>query len=353
MNTPTPIRTMRAFRMFDWHDGGRLCEMPVPVPGPGEVRLRVGGNGLCQSDLHALDDLCCSPPHLDVQLPMTLGHEIAGWVDLPGPGVSGWAVGQACAVSIPGCGHCRACIDGWNNYCSSSRRIYGGGFDGGLAEYVVVREDCLVDIGTLEPWRAAPLTDAGLSAYHAVKRVAPLLQPGSSVLVVGVGGLGHIAIATLRAITAAHVIAIDTRVDALGLAVSQGVDRVLDATDLTPELFLKRIGRVDAVLDFVGSGDTLRLAAGVIRPLGHIVVVGRGHGAFELRNGSLPYGAMISTTFGGSKSELIELIALASTGRLPIHLKRHQLDEVPEVLRQMRRGEIVGRAVIVPQETSR
>jgi propanol-preferring alcohol dehydrogenase len=343
---------MQAFRMFNWRDGGRLCEVPVPVPGPGEVRLRVGGNGLCQSDLHALEDLCCSPPHLDVQLPMTLGHEIAGWIDTTGPDVRGWVPGQACAVGIPGCGRCRACMDGWNNYCSASRRIYGGGFDGGLAEYVVVQQDCLVDIGTLEPWKAAPLTDAGLSAYHAVKRVAPLLRPGSCVLVIGVGGLGHIAIAALRSVTAAEVVAIDTRIEALGLAVGQGVDRVLDATDLTPELFLKRIGRVDAVLDFVGSGDSLRLAAGVIRPLGHIVVVGRGRGTFELCDGSLPYGAMISATFGGSKSELIELIALASAGRLPIHLNRHRLDEVPQVLRKLRSGEIVGRAVIVPNETS-
>lgn len=167
------------------------------------------------------------------------------------------------------------------------------------------------------------------------------------------GGLGHFAIAALRAITAAEVITIDTRLEALGLAVSQGVDRVLDASGLTPKRFLKRIGRVDAVLNFVGSGDTLCLAAGVIRPRGHIVVVGRGQGAFELRNGSLPYGAMISTTFGGSKAELIELIALASTGRLPIHLTRHHLNEVPQVLNKMRRGEIVGRAVIVPNETSR
>ena len=170
-------------------------------------------------------------------------------------------------------------------------------------------------------------------------------------LVIGVGGLGHIAIAALGAITATRIIAIDTRTEALGLAVEQGAEIVLDAQDLAPDVFIKRAGRVDAVLDFVGSGDTLRLAAGVIRPLGHIVVVGRGHGAFELRNGSLPYGAMISTTFGGSKSELIELVALASTGRLPMHVTRHRLDEVQEVLSKMRRGEIVGRAVIVPNET--
>ena len=288
VNMQPSAQTMQAFRMFDWQDGGRLCEVPVPVPGPGEVRLRVGGNGVCQSDLHALDDLCCSPPHLDVQLPMTLGHEIAGWIEAVGPGVTSWTIGQACAVSTPGCGHCRACIDGWNNYCSASRRIYGGGYDGGLAEYVVIREDCLVDIGSLEPWKAAPLTDAGLSSYHSVKRVAPLLRPGSSVLVIGVGGRGHIAIAALGAITATRIIAIDTRTEALGLAVEQGAEIVLDAQDLAPDVFIKRAGRVDAVLDFVGSGDSMRLAAGVIRPLGHIVVVGRGHGAFELRNGSLP-----------------------------------------------------------------
>lgn len=341
-------RRMRAFRLRAWGDGGALCEVPVPEPGPGEVRLRVGGNGMCHSDLHALDGLKGPPPHLDIDLPITLGHEIAGWVDALGPGVTGWAPGQGCAVTFPSCGRCRRCAEGWNNYCAELRRIYGGGYDGGLAEYVVVRQDCLVDIGDLEPWQAAPLTDAGVSSYHAVKRVVPLLTPGASVLVIGVGGLGHLAISALQAITAARIVAADIRDTALRLAAEMGAGLCLNTQGLTPQAILEQHGRFDAVLDFVGSAETMCMAAGVIRPLGHIVVVGRGSGAFELRNGALPYGAMISTTFGGSKGELMELVALAAAGRLPMHLTRFRLDEVPDVLERLRRGEIVGRAVIAP-----
>lgn len=339
---------MKAFRMHAWGDGGRLCEVPVPEPGAGQVRLRVGGNGVCHSDLHALDDWKASPRHLDIELPLTLGHEIAGWVDAIGPGVAGWTIGQACAVTVPGCNHCRRCAEGWNNYCSGARRIYGGGFDGGLAEHVVVREDCLVDIGSLEPWQAAPLTDAGLSSYHAVKRVAPLLAPGSTVLIIGVGGLGHLAIAEIKAVCAARVIALDMRDEALALAAEQGADQCLLSIGLAPQELAERIGRVDAVLDFVGNADTMLLAASTVRPLGHVVVVGRGSGVFEFRNGALPYGALLSTTFGGSKSELMELLALAAAGRLPMRAMRHRLDDVPDVLDRMRRGEIVGRAVIIP-----
>lgn len=341
-------RLMKAFRMHAWGDGGRLCEIPVPEPGAGEVRLRVGGNGLCQSDLHALDDWKGPPKHLDIALPLTLGHEIAGWVDALGPGVTGWTPGQACAVAVPGCSHCRPCASGWNNYCGDARRIYGGGYDGGLAEYVVVRQDCLVDIGGLEPWRAAPLTDAGLSSYHAVRRVAPLLVPGATALVIGVGGLGHLAIAEIKAISAARVVALDMRDEALALAAEQGADLCLSGSGVEPRPLAGRIGRVDAVLDFVGAGETMQLAASVIRPLGHIVVVGRGSGAFELRNGALPYGASISTTFGGSKAELMELTALAAAGKLPMRIARYPLDEVPAVLDRLRRGEIVGRAIIIP-----
>lgn len=343
------LRTMKAYRMLDW---GRalLCDVPVPQPKAGEVRLRVGGNGLCMSDIHALDRWGASPPtHLDIALPMTMGHEIAGWIDALGPGVSGWAQGQSCVVTAGGCGHCRRCAEGWNNYCPFNRKFPGLGEDGGLAEYMVVPQHYLVSAGSLEPWQAAPLTDAGLSSYHAVKRVTPLLLPGSTVLVIGVGGLGHIGIAALKAITTARIIAIDPRKDALQLGAEQGADVCLDSRDLTPLTILDHGGRVDAVLDFVGTGDTMKLAAGVIRPHGHIVVVGRGSGVFEMHSGALPYGAMLSTTIGGSKGELMEVIALAEAGRLPVHLSRHTLDEVPEMLDKLRRGEILGRAVIVPQ----
>lgn len=340
---------MKAYRMLEWGKGARLCDVAVPEPGFGEVRLRVGGNGVCHSDVHALDEWRASPPHLDVALPLTLGHEIAGWIDALGPGVVGFEPGEPCVVTNLGCGQCLRCVEGWNNYCPNLRRIYGGGLDGGLAEYVVVRTDCLVPTGGLEPWQAAPLTDAGLSSYHAVKRVAPLLLPGSTAVVIGVGGLGHLAVAAIKATSSARIIAVDMRDAALALARELGADCCLTAGAATPAAIRAAAGgAVDAVLDFVGNGETIALAARLVRSLGHIVVVGRGKGAFELRDRALPYGAMLSTTFSGCKRELLELVALASAGRFPVRIERFGLSQVDDVLDRIRRGEIVGRAVVIP-----
>lgn len=341
---------MQAYRMFDWKTPGRLVDVPVPEPGPGQVLLKVGGNGICQSDLHAMHEWDASPPHLEIRLPMTVGHEIGGWIESLGPGVSSFERGQPCLVTIAGCGHCRACAEGWNNYCANFGRQPGMGLDGGLAEYVVVPAGGIVPIRDLEPWQGAPLTDAGLSSYHAVKRVLPLLSAGSTVLVIGVGGLGHLAVAALKAICPASVIAVDRSEAALALAGKLGADLCLVSDEAAASVIQKstRGGRVDAVLDFVGAGATIALAARVIRPLGHIVVAGRGHGGFEFRDRALPYGALLSTTFGGAKRELMELVALAEAGKIQSRITRFALPQVQTAFDQLARGEIVGRAVITP-----
>ncbi len=165
-------RTMRAYRMPGWGQPPRLQEIPLPEPGLGEVRLKVAGNGICQSDLHMIHDWQACPPHLDITLPMTLGHEVGGWVDTSGPGVAGWAQGCPVLVTLSGCGRCDACLRGWNNYCRARPRQPGIGMDGGLADYVIAPVAGLVPCDGLDPARAAPLTDAGLSSYHAVRRVA-------------------------------------------------------------------------------------------------------------------------------------------------------------------------------------
>jgi len=314
------------------------------------VLLKVAGNGLCQSDLHAMYEMEASPPHLDVRLPMTLGHEIGGWIEALGPGVAGFDVGQPCLVTVAGCGQCRFCAEGWNNYCQNLPLQPGMGLDGGLADYVIVPVAGLVPIQSLEPWRAAPLTDAGLSSYHAVKRVLPLLTAGSTVVVIGVGGLGHMAVGTLKAICPARVIAVDWSEQALALAKDFGANLCLPSDDTTLTEVQERVrgGRVDAVLDFVGAGVTMTLAARLIRPLGQIVVVGRGHGFFEFKDRGLPYGAFMSTTFGGSKRELMELISLAEAGKIAPHVTRYPLSQVENALEKLKRGEIAGRAVLVP-----
>jgi len=335
--------TMRAFRLFKWQEPPRLVDVPLPEPGPGEVRLKVAGNGLCQSDLHMIHDWTDCPPHLDLHLPQTIGHEIGGWVDCPGPEVRGWAEGQQVLVTLAGCGRCEACLKGWSNYCREKPVQPGIGLDGGLAEYVIAPTACLVPCDGLDPAKAAPLTDAGLSSYHAVRRVVPLLNPGTTVVVIGAGGLGHLAVAALKACTPSYVIAIDPNPAARKLARDSGADQALppDSLDLKNRAAM-------AVLDFVGTSDTLNSAAAMIRPLGHIVMVGRGGGGLQLGHGALPYGVTFSTTFGGSKSELAELIVLVRSGAIRPHVSLHPLGDVEKVLEKLADGKIPGRAVIVP-----
>ncbi len=341
---------MKAYRLMEWKTPARLMNVPVPEPGPGQVLIKVGGNGICQSDLHFMHDWEGSPPHLDIRLPMTVGHEVGGWVEACGPGVAGLETGLPCLVTLAGCGHCSCCAAGWNNYCPDKLQVPGMGLDGGLAEYTVAPASSIVPLQSLEPWRAAPLTDAGLSAYHAVRRVLPLLTPGTAVAVIGVGGLGHMAVMVLKAVCAARVIAVDTSEQALALAKELGADSGITPDESVAEAIRDATsGRgVEAVLDFVGAGATMSLAARIIRPLGHIVVVGRGQGSFEFKDRALAYGAAMSTTFGGSKLELIQLVALAEAGIINPHITRYPLSEVETAFEKLRKGEIVGRAVIVP-----
>jgi len=342
---------MQAYRITQWQQGAQLCDVPVPEPGPGQVMLKVAGNGICFSDVHAMYDWPACPPHLQIELPLTLGHEVAGWVEACGPGVSGFETGTPCLVTVPGCGHCRACAQGWNNYCVNPGKVVGLGSDGGLAEYVSVPVSAAVPLGaSIEPWQAAPLTDAGTSAYHAVNRVLPLLTPGSTVIVIGIGGLGHMALGILKALTAARIIAVDRSETALSLAADLGADHcVLSNEDTAANVTEICAGRkVDAVLDFVGAGVTMELAAALISALGHIVVVGRGHGAFEFKDRALPYGATMSTTFGGSTYELMQVVALAARGAIKPHITRYDLSDVQTAFDKLRAEEIVGRAVVVP-----
>ncbi len=334
---------MKAYRMLQWKQPAELVDIPVPEPGSGMVRLKVAGNGICASDLHLMHEWTESPSHLKIELPMTIGHEVGGWVDKLGAGVSGFEPGQPVVVTLAGCGHCRYCAQGWNNYCLNKGKQVGMGLDGGLAEYVVAPAGALVPVSSMDPAEAAPLTDAGLSSYHAVKRVASLLAGGTTVAVIGVGGLGHLAIQELKAITPARVIAYDLNERSLELAREVGADVCLKSEEPLMEPM-----SVEAVLDFVGAGATIAQASKMIRPLGHIVVVGRGPGAFEFKHNAMPYGAILSTTFGGSKLELMELIGLAESGYIKPHITRFSLDDVGKAYEMLEKGEIQGRGVIIP-----
>jgi len=344
---------MKALQLTAWKHDPELREVPDPDPGPGEVVVRIGGAGACHSDLHLMHDF--AEGAVPWNPPFTLGHENAGWVDAIGPGVGQLEVGQPVAVYGPwGCGRCHRCRQGMENYCERQRDIgtAGGGLglDGGMASRMLVPSDrLLVPLGDLDPVDAAPLTDAGLTPYHAVKRSLPLLIPGSTAVAIGAGGLGHMAVQLLKALSPATVIAVDQRKEALRLAADVGADHgVLAGEDAAAEIKeLTRGKGADVVVDLVGADATLALAAAVTRPMGHITLVGIAGGALPVSFFGIAYEVSVATTYWGTLPELMEVIALASSGRVRAHVQRFALDDAVLAYEAMREGGLEGRAVIV------
>ena len=343
---------MKAFRFVAWGKPPEYQEVPVPEPGPGQVLVKVTAAGVCHSDLHIFD---WPEGVLPWKLPFTLGHEVVGTVYALGAGIESPAIGTPVAVYGPwGCGTCRACRMGMENYCERSAELPGAGvglgYDGGMADYVLVPSPrLLIPIGRLDPLQAAPMTDAALTPYHVIKAALPWLVPGSSAVVIGAGGLGHMAIQILRAISPAGVIAIDKDPKKLELAKRVGaVETVLAGENAAATVrSFARLG-ANAVFDFVGSDDTMALAAQVSRQAGRVFIVGIAGGKFSFSFFSLPYEAGLSTSYWGSSVELQEVLALAAEGKIKAEVQTFPLDDVGTAYSRLRAGEITGRAVILP-----
>jgi len=341
---------MRALRLTDWQSTPQLSEVAVPEPQGSEVLVEVTAAGLCRSDLHIMG----SPPGVyPYDLPFTLGHETAGRVAALAPAASGVAVGDPVVVySRWGCGACWQCANGRDNACA--RTQYGAhgaglGRDGGLADYLLVpAARYLVPAPGLDPVNAAPLTDAALTSYHAVKLSLDKLRPGSTALVLGIGGLGHLAIQVLKTVTAARVRAVDVRDAALELAREAGADAVLSAEGLTPADVRSELGPDGATvaLDFVGADATLELAAGSVAQGGDVAYVGRGGGELKVKPGLMPYEVTVRMPTWGTLPELADVVALARSGAIHSEAEVYRLDAAVEAYGRLKRGDVVGRAVI-------
>ena len=340
---------MRAYRLIA-PSTVALVDVPKPEPGPGEALIRVGGAGVCHSDLHVID----APDALGIRTPFTLGHETAGWIEALGPGTDGFDRGAAVAVyGIVGCGVCSACLAGRDNEC---RRVPPGGIglgrDGGMAEHVVVPARQLVPIGDLDPVQAAPLTDAGLTPYHAIEVTRRGLRPGATCVVIGVGGLGHMAVQILAATTAVRIIAVDVREDALRLALTVGAEHAIpsnaDTAAAIREIVGPPPGGADVVLDFVGAQATVDIAGAVVTAGGDVAIVGLAGGALPVGYGTIAMEARVSVPFWGTRAELAEVVALARAGRIRAHVERFALADVERAYASLRRAELEGRAVVVP-----
>lgn len=339
---------MRALRLVA-QQTFELVDVPTPEPGPGEVLVKVGGAGLCHSDLHLLHN-----PR-PVPNPFTIGHETAGWVAATGSGVTGWDDGDAVMVhGVWGCGTCKPCISGLEQHCLHTHGAEGSGLfrDGGMAEYILVPSARhLVSLGDLDPAQVAPLDDAALTPYSTIKASADRLLPDATALVIGVGGLGHMAVQILAATTACQIVAVDTDPAKLALATRMGAHVAVPAgPDATGAVREVTGGEgVAAVFDFVGVDQTLALAAGVVNRQSKIVLVGVGGGSIPFYFGSLPYDCPIQTTFWGSIAELTEVLALAAAGKIHVETEQVRLSDAIDTYHRLEKGELSGaRAVAVP-----
>lgn len=346
---------MKAYQLVEWQKPPELRDVPVPEPGYGQVLIKIGGAGACHSDLHLMEWPAGMMPY---KLPFTLGHENAGWVEKLGPGVEGFSVGNPVAVFGPwGCGHCSPCRVGNEIYCENMATVNGGamggglGLDGGIAEYMLVKSSrFLIPLTTLPPKDAAPITDAALTPYHAIKRSLPILTPQASAVVIGVGGLGHMAVQILRALTSVQIIAVDIAEDKLKFAAEVGADATMLSNDEAPGkvVELTRGHGAELVLDMVGSNATMAMAAKMARKLGHLTVVGVAMGTLPFSFATVPVECSVTAPYWGTLPELIELIALAERGHIKSHNTYYPLSRAQEAYDAMRAGTIRGRAVIVP-----
>ncbi|WP_406277518.1 NAD(P)-dependent alcohol dehydrogenase [Nocardia sp. NBC_00881] len=345
---------MLAVQLTTWGAEPVLRDIPVPRPRGEELLLQVTAAGLCRSDLHVMDAPAGS---FDYPLPLTLGHEVAGTVVEVGPDADSALLDEAVVVhGVWGCGSCRNCARGRENYCLRLRPRPDGrlapignglGHHGGLAQAMIVPSwRFVVPAGGVNPVACAPLADAGLTAYHAVREHLDLIDEGAICLVIGIGGLGHLAIQVLRDLGVGRIVAVDPRSDALDMARRLGADTAL--ANLGSARSTMEDG-ADLVFDFVGSPETTASAAAALAPGGRLAVVGSAGGRLEVgKNVGLAAGWRVTAPFWGPRSDLMAVVDLARRGALHMTAATYPLTDAIEVYRRLRAGAITGRAVLVP-----
>jgi NAD+-dependent secondary alcohol dehydrogenase Adh1 len=339
---------MRAARLHAYHQQLQLDEVATPeLQGPHDVIVRIGGAGLCRTDLHIIEGIWREKS--GVQLPYTLGHENAGWVEAVGEAVTSLTVGDAVIVHpLVTCGLCPPCRSGEDMHCEHGR-FPGITTDGGFAEYLLTSERALVKLAEgVEPADVAPYADAGLTAYRAARKAAELLRPGRWAVVLGIGGLGHIALQCLQNLSAAHLIAVDPSPTARELAHELGADHVLDGSNPVAEVRELTGGGAHVVIDFVGENEVQQQAVAMLRQGGTHIVVGYG-GTLRVATIDLIFSEIaIVGSLVGNYTELSELMTLQATGKLELRTQRYRLDDINRAITDLQHGRIKGRAVLVP-----
>lgn len=342
---------MKAVRLHEYDRRPVVEEVPEPEAAhPFDVVVRIGGAGLCRTDLHIVEGQWAAKSN--VALPYTLGHENAGWVHAVGPAVEHLQPGDAVILHpLVTCGFCRACRAGDDVHCEASA-FPGIDTDGGMADFIKTSARSVVKLARgVQPASVAALADAGLTAYHAVKKAVPLLYPGSTCVVVGAGGLGHIGIQCLDAMSATRIVVLDRNEEALALTKDWGADEtvLVDGSHIDRVLELTDGHGAEVVLDFVGEQGAERESWTMTRRAGSDFVIGYG-GTIEI-----PAIDVISTernvvgNLVGSYNDLVELMALAAAGKVEMLTRTYPLDAVNDAMDDLDAGRLRGRGILVPE----
>ncbi|WP_020522361.1 NAD(P)-dependent alcohol dehydrogenase [Catelliglobosispora koreensis] len=341
---------MKAVRLHAYHERPRLEQITIPaIESPYDVLVDIGGAGLCRTDLHIVEGQWADRSH--VRLPYTLGHENAGWVRQAGPAVEHLRPGDTVILHpLITCGFCRACRAGDDVHCQASK-FPGIDTDGGMAQVLRTTARSVVKLPPhISPADVAALADAGLTAYHAVKKAVPHLYPGTTCVVVGAGGLGHIGVQCLRALTATRIVVLDPNEEALALTPDWGASETIlaDGTHVQRVLELTDGKGAEVVLDFVGERGAEQDSWAMTRRAGSHYVIGYG-GTIQL-----PAIDVISTernvigNLVGSYNDLAELMALAATGQVKLLTHQYPLDAVNDAMDDLDAGRLRGRGILIP-----
>ncbi|HEX2904850.1 MAG TPA: zinc-dependent alcohol dehydrogenase [Jatrophihabitans sp.] len=319
-----------------------IKDLPLPMPGPQDVLVRIESSGLCHTDIHAAHgDWPVKPTP-----PFVPGHEGIGVIEQLGTGVTSRQVGDRVAIAWLGyaCGECRYCNSGWETLCESQRNS-GYSVNGAFAEYAVVPAAFATPVpGGISSMDAAPLTCAGVTTYKAV-RVARV-APAETVAVFGIGGLGHLALQYAR-IAGAFTIAVDVKDRKLELARQLGADHLVNATDCDPAEAIQQLGGADVAIALAASPESFEQAFRSLRRGGRLVCVALpADGTMQIPIfDTVIRGISVIGSIVGTRSDLADVFRLHAAGRTKVVAVEHKLDEVNAAIGDVLAGDVPARIV--------
>lgn len=342
---PSATETMRAVVVHSFDEVPRVEEVPKPVPGRGEIVVRIEASGLCHTDIHAAHGDWPVKP----KLPFTPGHEGVGIVEQLGPDVTEVSLGDRVAMPWLGyaCGTCDYCVSGWETLCESQLNT-GYSIDGGFAEFAKACARYVVKVPAgIDPFDAAPLTCAGVTTYKAVKVSGA--KPADLVAIWGIGGLGHLALQYAR-IAGASVVAVDLFDEKLELARELGAEFTVNAAEQDPVAAIKKLGGADAAVVLAVAPKAFEQAFASLRRGGTMSLVALpAENTMELPifetvlNGITVVGSIV-----GTRLDLREVFELHAAGKTRVIREERPLQEVHAAMEDVLHGDVPARIVLRP-----